>query len=310
MKRNKFSIIIPVYNVGKYIEKCFNSVIGQTYNNYECILICDKSTDESTQIAKKYSKKYNFKFIYKENTGLSEARNIGVDASNGEYILFLDADDYIENDLLEKMNSIISNQDIIRYQVREIRNNKKIDWKEESTFGTGIECFENIINFHYVENAWAYCYNSEFYKKKRFKFMKGCIAEDFGLIPLIIAKAKKMSVISYIGYNYVQRENSLMSNTNYNKKIIKMEDLLKQYKFLESEMMLLENNELFMRFINNSLIYFSTTLKYRDYKKYNRILKKENIYDYLPKDNLKQKIRSFVIRFNPYIYHNYISRFL
>lgn len=307
---SKFSIIIPIYNVELHLRKCLNSIINQSYENYECILVCDKSTDDSVLIAKEYAEKYKFKYIYKENTGLSEARNLGVDASTSDYILFLDSDDYLEYDLLENLNNMIKNQDLIRFQVREVFDDKMIDWNEVNCSGTGLDCFKNIINFHYVENAWSYCYKSEFYKRNNFKFMKNCIAEDFGLIPLIISKAKTMEVISYIGYNYVQRNNSLMNNNIYKNKIKKMNDMLMQSDFLIKEIKHLNNNQLILSFINNSLIYYSTRLKYSDYKKYNKILKQMDSFDFIVNDNLKRKIRKELITLNSYIFYNYLMRFI
>lgn len=307
---SKFSIIIPIYNVESYIKKCLDSVVNQSYKNFECILVCDKSADDSVIIAKNYADKYNFKYIYKEKTGLSEARNMGIDASTGEYILFLDGDDYFEYDLLDRLAKIIKDQDLIRFQVREVFRDKMIDWNEENCSGTGLECFKNIINFHYVENAWSYCYNSNFFKKNNFKFMKNCLAEDFGLIPLIISKAKKMEVVSYIGYNYVQRSNSLMNNSIYKNKVNKMNDMLKQAEFQIKKLKNIDNNYLILSFINNSLIYYSTRLKYRDYKKYNKILKQMNSFEYIINNNLKRKIKKELITLNSYLFYNYLVRFI
>lgn len=306
----KFSIVIPIFNIESHLKKCLDSIVNQSYKDYECILVCDKSTDNSALIAKDYAEKYQFKYLYKENTGLSEARNIGVAASCGDYILFLDSDDYFEYDLLEKLNNIIKDQDLIRFQVREVFSDKMIDWNEKFCSGTGLECFKNIINFHYVENAWGYCYNSGFYKKNNFKFMKNCIAEDFGLIPLIISKAKKMEVISYIGYNYVQRSNSLMNNSIYENKIKKMNDMLKQAEFQIKKLKNIDNNELVLNFINNSLIYYSTRLKYKDYKKYNKILKQMNSFDYIINNNFKRKVKKALITFNSYLFYNYLARII
>ena len=164
------------------------------------------------------------------------------------------------------------------------------------------------MKYHYIENAWCYCYNRSFWNKNNFKYMEGCIAEDYGLTPLIIAKAETIKSISYIGYNYVQRENSLMTNPDYNKKIQKMNDMLKQAKFLKNELKDIKNNNLFISFINNSLIYYCSCLKYRDYQKYFAILKKENCFNHLKDKKLKAKIRNFMIKTNPYIFYNYIKR--
>lgn len=304
----KFSIIIPVYNVEKYLSKCLDSVINQSYKNYECILVCDKSIDSSNKIAAEYAQKYNFKKLYYENTGLSEARNIGIDNSSGDYILFLDSDDYIEYDLLETLAKEINDEDLVRFQVREVFNDKMVDWNQVACSGTGIECFSEITNFYYVENAWAYCYKSSFYKNNNFRFMKDCIAEDYGLIPLIIAKAKKMKVIKYIGYNYLQRSNSLMNNNSYQRKLIKMEDMLKQSKFLVSEFKKIKNSDIFIRFIDDSLIYYSTTLKYKDFRKYNKKFKKINVFDYIIDHSLKHKIKKILIKTSPYFFYRYIMR--
>ena len=138
--------------------------------------------------------------------------------------------------------------------------------------------------------------------------MDNCIAEDYGLIPLIIAKAKKIKSLNYIGYNYVQRENSLMTNDNYNDKLKKMNDMLKQAEFLKNEMKNIKDNDVFIRFINNSLIYYSTRLKYKDFKKYNKILKESNCYKHLKGKGLKTNIRNFLIKHNTYFFYNYIAR--
>ncbi|NLL02513.1 MAG: glycosyltransferase family 2 protein [Mollicutes bacterium] len=309
----KFSIIIPVYNVEKYIEKCLQSVFNQTYNNYECILVCDKSTDNSDIIVDKFiklNKKINK--ITAINTGLSEARNIGVNASSGEYILFLDGDDYYEKDFLETINSNLFDQpDLLRFQVREVYPDKIINHSEVSFDNkNGIDSFDYIKKYHFIENAWAYCYKTEFYLKNEFSFMKGCVAEDFGLIPLIIAKANKVKSINYIGYNYIQREGSLMSNKNYNHKIKKMDDMIFQAKNLYKKFKDIDNNEKFLEFINNSLIYYSTTLKYCDFKRFKYEIKELNVYDYIPNNNFKRKIKKMLIKGNAYIFYNFVLRYL
>mgnify|MGYP005796349111 FL=1 len=306
-----FSIIIPVYNVEQYLKKCLESVINQTYNNYEVIIVCDKCSDNSEKIVDYYVKKYkNFKKIYAENTGLGKARNLGVEEAAGDYILFLDSDDYYELELLKTLNKELKeNPDLLRFQVQNIKNEQIIKYNETPfTIITGIEAFKKIIKYHYVENAWCYCYKKTFYQKNKFNFMEGCIAEDYGLTPLIIAKAKTIKSISYIGYNYVERENSLMTTKDYSKKIKKMDDMLLQANYLKKELESIKSNENFLTFINNSLIYYSTRLKYKDYKKYNKILKKSNCYVHLHGKTIKSKIRNFLIKSNAYIFYNYIVR--
>ena len=113
----KFSIIIPVYNVEKYIGKCLESVMNQTYKDYEVIVVNDGTKDNSMDIVKNYP----VKIIEQENQGLSVARNTGVKKAKGEYIIFLDSDDYIEKDLLKNINkSLDNNPDLVRFQIQEV----------------------------------------------------------------------------------------------------------------------------------------------------------------------------------------------
>ena len=103
------TIVIPVYKVEKYLEKSINSVINQTYQNLEIILVDDGSPDNCPQICEKYAKKDNrIKVIHKENGGLSDARNAGIDIAKGKYITFIDSDDYVTDDYVELPSFAIS----------------------------------------------------------------------------------------------------------------------------------------------------------------------------------------------------------
>ena len=126
MKKNKFSIIVPVYNVEKYIEKCLESILNQTYDNFEIIVINDGSTDNSKKILDNYKTNKKIKIINQDNQGLSIARNNGLGAASGDYILFIDSDDYIEEELLSTLNKNINNEDLIRFQVQTVNENKEI----------------------------------------------------------------------------------------------------------------------------------------------------------------------------------------
>lgn len=307
----KFSIIIPVYNVEDYLKESLDSVVNQTYQNYETIIVCDKCSDNSEIIVDEYVKKHKkFSKIYAEKTGLSKARNLGVEASNGEYILFLDGDDSFEKNLLETLNTKLKDKpDLIRFQIQDVAAGKIIKHPEIGFATTdGVSAFNKIFQYHYVENAWSYCYSAKYYKNNNFKFMENCIAEDYGLIPLVIAKAKKVKSLEFIGYNYVQRDNSLMNNHDYSKKIKKMEDMLMQSTFLKSELKSVQNKDLIIAFINNSLIYYSTRLEYKDFKKYRKILKENKCFIHLTGGGIKTKIRNFLIKINAYFFYHYIVR--
>ena len=230
----KFSIIIPVHNVEKYLKKCLDSVMNQTYKNYEVIVIDDGSTDDSKKIAKKY--KVNL--IETEFVGVSEARNMAIKKAKGDYLVFLDSDDWWDEELLEKLNeSSENNPDLIRYQMRTVTDQGEIhDYEEEPFEGKkGEEAFELVTKFHYVDAACCYAIKRSYYEKENFKFAKGRIHEDYGLMPLLIIKAKKVNCLSYVGYNYFRRSGSIMTNENYDWTKKKVEDFFYHYKFLISE---------------------------------------------------------------------------
>lgn len=115
----KVSIIVPIYNVEKYLERCINSLIGQTLEDIQIILVNDGSTDKSGEIAKRYASKYKEKIMYLEkiNGGLSDARNYGLSYATGEYIAFLDSDDYIEKKHIKKCTKKQNKKILIMWNV-------------------------------------------------------------------------------------------------------------------------------------------------------------------------------------------------
>lgn len=295
----KFSIIIPVYNVEDYISECLLSVLNQSEKDFEVIVVNDGSKDKSIDIAKKYP----VKIINQENQGLSEARNTGVKHAKGEYILFLDSDDYWEKDLLKNLKKELKDKpDIIRFQIQETYSNDKVIKYEETPFKTckGEKAFEKICSYHFVENAWCYCIKRKYYLNNEFCFKKGTIHEDYGLIPLVIIKASRVKSISYIGYNYRQRENSIMSTNTYEKTKKKVNDFLTHYIYLITEINKTKlDSKYFKSFISNSLILKITELKGKDYKEYKKILKEEKVYDNLLEDTTKRKIKKVIAKISP-----------
>ena len=176
------------------------------------------------------------------------------------------------------------------------------------TSKSGVDAFDKISKYHYIENSWLYAYNLRFFKDNEFKFSDNCIAEDYGLTPLVIAYAKSIKSIDFIGYNYVQRDNSLMSNNDYSKKLKKMDDMLKQATNMKLLLKDIPKSDNIVSFLNNSLIYYSTRLKYKDYRRYNKILKSRGCFNHLKGNRFKSKIRCFLIKRNAYIFYHFIKR--
>ena len=294
----KYSIIIPVYNVEKYIKKCLESVFNQTEKDYEVIVVNDGTKDNSMDIVKEY----DVKIINQKNQGLSEARNTGLKKAKGEYILFLDSDDYIEKDLLKELNKSIENKpDIVRFQIKEVFDNHSVDYNEIPFDNkNGVEAFSIICKYHFVENAWAYLYKRSYLEDNNFTFKKGTIHEDFGLIPLVIMKASKVNSISYIGYNYVQRDGSIMSQKNYEKTKKKVEDFYNHYLFLIKEIDKTNlDSKIYKSFISNSLILKICELEGNDYKEYKKLLKEQGVYDNILVDTPTRKIKKELLKISP-----------
>ena len=300
----KFSIIVPVYNVEKYLRKCLDSIKKQTFKDYEVIIVNDGTKDNSMEIAKEYP----YKIVNQKNQGLSVARNTGVKQATGEYLIFIDSDDYIEKDLLKKINnSLKNNPDVVRYQIKEVYENEINEQKfNEKYFNnkTGEEAFKLISKYHFVENAWCYAIKRKYYQKEKFTFKPGTIHEDFGLIPLVIIKAKTVNSISYIGYNYLQRKNSIMSDSNYQKTKKKVDDFYNHYKYLKDEIEKTNiDAKIFKSFIANSLILKITELNIKDYKLYKKKLKEDNVYNDILSDNIPRKLKKIFLKISPKIYY-------
>lgn len=304
----KFSIIVPVYNVEKYIKKCLDSVFAQTEKDFEVIVVNDGTKDNSMDIVKDYK----VTIINQENQGLSAARNNGLKKARGDYIIFLDSDDYLEKDTLKEIKKSLTNDpDIVRFQIREVFEFKEaIDYEEQPfTNKSGEEAFSLIAKYHFVENAWCYAIKRSYYQKEKFTFRKGTIHEDYGLIPLVIIKANTVNSISYIGYNYVQRQGSIMSTKNYEKTKKKVADMYIHYQYLLKEANKLNiDTTIFKSFITNSLIIKITELNTKDYHLYLKKLRKEKAFNNLLQDTKSRKIKAIFLKISPKLYYKLIRK--
>lgn len=202
----KISIIVPIYNVEKYLPKCIESILNQSFEDFELILINDGSKDNCSKICKEYAKKDSrIIIINKENTGVSDSRNKGIEIAKGEYIGFVDSDDYINPYMYEELiNSCINNNSDIS-----IIGFTGID-------KTGKELFTYIPNensYKLSEILKAANPVNKLYKKKLFKddglrYKVNRFYEDLNLIPKLIIKADKISFVGKSTYYYLQREGS------------------------------------------------------------------------------------------------------
>lgn len=306
----KYSFIVPVYNTEKYLKKCLDSLVNQTYKDFEIIVVNDGSTDKSSNIISKYQKKYkNIIVIDKENEGLSMARNRGVQKSSGKYIIFVDSDDYVSNKLLEEVDKKIDDSDILRFQIAtEDEDYTKINEYHEEGFESmcGYDAFKNLSSYHFVEPAWCYVIRKNYYIENKFSFKKGVYHEDFGLIPYVIYKARKVKSIDFIGYYYIQRNGSIMNNNDYKKTVKKAFDMLEQYKTMRlfAKNINRKNNldDYFLSYISNSVIVKARELKKDEKKVYINELKKLNVFDGVLVNTRIRRFKKYLMKHNLNLY--------
>ena len=306
----KYSFIVPVYNTEKYLKKCLDSLVNQTYKDFEIIVVNDGSTDKSSNIISKYQKKYkNIIVIDKENEGLSMARNRGVQKSSGKYIIFVDSDDYVSNKLLEEVDKKIDDSDILRFQIAtEDEEYTKINEYHEEGFESmcGYDAFKYLSSYHFVEPAWCYVIRKNYYIENKFSFKKDVYHEDFGLIPYVIYKARKVKSIDFIGYYYIQRNGSIMNNNDYKKTVKKAFDMLEQYKTMRlfAKNINRKNNldDYFLSYISNSVIVKARELKKDEKKVYINELKKLNVFDGVLVNTRIRRFKKYLMKHNLNLY--------
>lgn len=218
------SIVVPVYNVEQYIDKCIDSIINQTYKNIEIILVDDGSTDNSGTLCDNYAQKdKRIKVVHKSNGGLSDARNVGILESKGEYIFFVDSDDSIEHNTISNLTAVLKNEDydiICGNGIRCFSNGQKkkiIKIDCESDFSGLDYICKRILTKSYYPAVWLNLYSSKLIKENKIFFKKGRLHEDEEWTPRIFIKAKKVKFIDSINYNYLIRENSITNKKDKTK---------------------------------------------------------------------------------------------
>lgn len=217
------SVIVPVYNVEKYLKRCVDSILNQTYKNLEIILVDDGSPDRCGKICDEYAVKDNrVKVIHKENGGLSDARNTGIDVAKGKYISFIDSDDYVENEYVELLYTALINDrtDMAIGSHKVIYEEGAV--LEKATKEKSVLQPEEVLNRILYDNgidlsAWAKLYKSQLFADIRFP--KDRLFEDAATTYKLVDKSKNISIISKSTYNYVIRKNSITGENFSEKKM-------------------------------------------------------------------------------------------
>lgn len=262
------SIIIPIYNVENYLEQCLNSVIAQTYNNIEIILIDDGSIDDSGNICDEYkSRDSRIKVIHKKNEGIGKTRNLGVKTANGKYIAFIDSDDKVKENYIEKLYESIkaTNADIVQCSFYIVKKDKLLYKKEKYNKKEIFTSVEAINNLFYEKNInssiWCKLFDKEIFND--FEFLNIKKFEDFDAVYKLIKKSNKICYIDNKLYYYYVRKNSLMTS-NFTKDNYAILDIMNSIQTTKKTIKSYNHRRLCMNF------YFLRNIEKNDIN-YNRI---------------------------------------
>ena len=312
-KLPKISVIVPVYNTEKYLSKCLDSIVNQSYENIEIIIVNDGSTDDSEKIIKEYEQKYpnKIKYFKKENGGLSSARNYGILKSAGEYISFVDSDDYIDINLFKQLEDEIKKSiDLIKFKLIKVNE----EYAEIEKIGgpifekeSGQDAFNKLAFCdELLEPACLYLYKKELFIKNKFEFALGKYHEDFGLIPLIIINANTVSSKDVYGYIYMQSENSITRGENYKKTCRSCKDLLYHYdnmiQIINKINLKQKTKNNIKQYYTNSIILAAKKLKEKEQDEYILEIKKRKLIKNIKAKNIKSAIKKCILYINIKMY--------
>ena len=297
------SFIIPSYNSANTIKKAIESILNQNANiRYEIIVVDDGSSDNTEEVLKVYENNQKIKFYKKANSGVADTRNYGVSKATGDYIIFVDSDDYISENLLNDIEPyLLQNIELIKWNPIFVDENKNEILKPASVAFkkvTGEQGFNILFGRdNLIDCLWNYAIKKELIME----FPTGTYHEDFATMPLIILKAKSFVSIDKREYYYVQSNNSIMRNKDYDKTRKKLNDKLNHFDNLikkSSEMSIQkQTKENFAIFATNSMLAVVKDLDEKEKKYYTNELKKRKISKYIKARNIKQIIKKIILSF-------------
>ncbi len=297
------SFIVPVYNSAKTIENTLKSILDQKSNlQYEIIVVDDGSTDNIDEIMQKYEKEPKIIYYKKENTGVASTRNFGVEKANGEYIIFVDSDDYISQHLLYDIEKyIMLGIDLIKWNPIFVDENKKELKIPKSIFFekvTGEQGFNILFgNDDLIDCLWNYAIKKDII----LKFPNGTYHEDFRTMPFIILNAKTMVSIEKREYFYVQSKNSIMRTKSMEKTMQKLKDKLIHFDFIleQAEKINIQpqTKQNLKIWATNSMLAVIKDLENPAKTYYQKELKKRKIYKNIKPKNLKQLLKRIMLFF-------------
>jgi glycosyltransferase involved in cell wall biosynthesis len=233
----KFSIIVPVYNIENYLHECVNSILVQSFKSYEILLIDDGSTDKSATICDEFaSSNNNIIAIHKKNGGLSDARNVGIEKAKGEYIIFIDGDDYIEEGTLEVFARELckaDDPDVMITRIKQVYKDAETKYMDEdmpvSIIKNGRK--EDIVKwiFSSSNNTWPsvrYVVQRRLIETKKLKFPCGYLHEDIDWTARLFLKANSFTCCDFYWYNHRMKRRSSITSSDSAKRLIDVIELV------------------------------------------------------------------------------------
>lgn len=304
------SVIVPIYKVEKYLNRCINSIVNQSYKNIEIILVDDGSPDKCGEICDEWVKKdKRIKVIHKENGGLSDARNAGIEIAQGEYLSFIDSDDYVHKDFIKILyeNCLKNNADISMCGVRQTDKDENIN-KEIKNENIKIIFSKDVLERKH--NIYCVAWN-KLYKKSIFsniRYPKGKIHEDVAVIYKIMYYSNKIAVTDAELYFYFSAPESIMRSEFSEKRLDILDGLKNEYEFFIKKGEEKYAYFILVEFLNNILDIYEKSSEFNGdkvrlrrhlrkiYKKtYKKVISNKNT-------NINMKVKYILYNFFPIIY--------
>lgn len=263
----EISVIVPIYNIEKYLGKCLQALAEQTIDSYEVILVDDGSTDGSRKIAEKYVKSYVEKFtlVCQENKGLSEARNTGMKYAKGKYLCFVDSDDYVETNYLQTLHECAekTEADLVFCAFRSVdEHGNTIKKVCETGFepGKGYTIEERKDLLLTQNAAWNKLYKKDIIEKNSLQFTPGAWYEDLRFVKKYMLFASKFVYCDSVLYNYLIRQGSIM-NSMSSKRNVEIVDAIDEVIQFYEEQQVLDKFHEEVEFLAIDHIYISTLVR-------------------------------------------------
>ena len=242
-----FSIIVPMYNASKSIKLCLDSILRQTFNDYEVVIINDGSTDDSESVCREIASGNDKVFLYTfENGGVGKARRRGIQRARGDFLIFVDVDDFISPDLLKNLSEIINfhnDVEVIRYHANLINDDEGKDhqrYNSDQNLNIPMTGFDALRTWTILGKKyalyWLFAFKRNLFDKVSPMPSLRCY-EDVAYIPLLIASAQKVISTDYVGYNYVcDTSDSLTNSKNIDKQRTRAYDFYYAYDYATKNM--------------------------------------------------------------------------